>query len=257
MSGGSADPAHAVSPLRRQSIRPRPLLLMSLSAVPHHAARVARFVNQVLFGRSNLLLTNALISTAMGALGDAVQQHYDLICGRMTAKKSHEDQLPVADKFNWTRTLHMSAAGLTTGVVTHYWYILLDKRLGVLRNAKTITTKILVDQILFSPVNLAVYFSTIGVMERSSVARVRDELLEKGMEQIYVAEWLIWPPAQFVNFYFLPLRYRILWDNLISLGFDIYSPYVKYRTELRKERELRERLLNNETAGHETTSAVL
>lgn len=176
----------------------------------------------------------------MGALGDAVQQHYDLICGRMSEKK--DEPLRAAESFSWTRTLHMSAAGLTTGVVTHYWYILLDKRLGVLRNAKTITTKILVDQILFSPINLAVYFSTIGIMERSSIARVKDELVEKGMEQIYVAEWLIWPPAQFVNFYFLPLRYRILWDNLISLGFDIYSPYVKYRTELRKEKELREKL---------------
>jgi protein Mpv17 len=215
---------------------------MSIQVIPNHVTRVARYVNRVIFGRSNLLLTNALISTAMGAVGDAVQQHYDLITGRMTDKKQTGDQNLVADeKFNWTRTLHMSAAGLTTGVVTHYWYILLDKKLGVLRTAKTITTKILVDQIIFSPINLAVYFSTIGVMERSTVSRVRDELIEKGMEQIYVAEWLIWPPAQFVNFYFLPLRYRILWDNLISLGFDIYSPYVKYRTELRKEKELRQK----------------
>ena len=196
-----------------------------------------------------MLVTNALISTGMGALGDAVQQHYDLICGRMSEKRTADDPLPAAECFNWTRSLHMSAAGLTTGVVTHYWYILLDKRLGVLRTAKTITTKILLDQILFSPVNLAVYFSTIGLMERSSLTRVKDELIEKGMEQIYVAEWLIWPPAQFVNFYFLPLRYRILWDNLISLGFDIYSPYVKYRTELKKEKELREtRIKRNEIA---------
>lgn len=213
---------------------------MSINVLPYHLTRAARYVNHVIFGRTNLLLTNALISTGMGTLGDAVQQHYDLICGRMS--KNKKDEGPPADRFNWTRSLHMSAAGLTTGVVTHYWYILLDKRLGVLRTAKTITTKILVDQILFSPINLAVYFSTIGLMERSSVARVKDELIEKGMEQIYVAEWLIWPPAQFVNFYFLPLRYRILWDNLISLGFDIYSPYVKYRTELRKEKEMREKL---------------
>lgn len=221
---------------------------MSINVLPHRVTRVARYVNRVIFGKSNLLLTNALISTAMGAVGDAVQQHYDLITGRMTDKQQAGDQTREPDdKFNWTRTLHMSAAGLTTGVVTHYWYILLDKKLGVLRTAKTITTKILVDQIIFSPINLAVYFSTIGVMERSTVSRVRDELIEKGMEQIYVAEWLIWPPAQFVNFYFLPLRYRILWDNLISLGFDIYSPYVKYRTELRKEKELRQK----QTIDHE------
>lgn len=216
------------------------------AAVPYHFARAARFVNQVVFGRANLLLTNALISTALGTVGDAIEQHYDLISGRISAKKGETDSSHTSDaKFNWTRSLHMSAAGLTTGVVTHFWYIFLDKRLGVLRNAKTITTKILVDQILFSPINLTVYFSTIGLMERSSISRVFDELKEKGMQQIYVAEWVIWPPAQFVNFYFLPLRYRMLWDNLISLGFDIYSPYVKYRTELRKEKALREIEMKN------------
>lgn len=215
---------------------------MSISVLPHHIIKAARFVNRVIFGRNNLLLTNALISTAMGTAGDAIQQHYDIITDRIAAAKTGQ---VVEKRFDWTRSLHMSAAGLTTGVVTHYWYILLDKRLGVLKTAKVITTKILVDQILFSPVNLFVYFTTIGIMERSTVSRVMDELKEKGMEQIYVAEWLIWPPAQFVNFYFLPLRYRILWDNIISLGFDIYSPYVKYKTELRKEREMRESQMNS------------
>lgn len=215
---------------------------MSISVLPQQITRAARFVNRVIFGRNNLLLTNALISTAMGTAGDAIQQHYDMITDRIAAAKTGQ---VVEKRFDWTRSLHMSAAGLTTGVVTHYWYILLDKRLGILKTAKVITTKILLDQILFSPVNLFVYFTTIGIMERSTVSRVMDELKEKGMEQIYVAEWLIWPPAQFVNFYFLPLRYRIMWDNIISLGFDIYSPYVKYKTELRKEREMREAQKNS------------
>lgn len=62
------------------------------------------------------------------------------------------------------------------------------------------------------------------------------------MENIYVVEWLIWPPMQLINFALLPLRYRILFDNVVSLGFDIYSPYVKYKTELScetKEKDLK------------------
>lgn len=72
---------------------------------------------------------------------------------------------------------------------------------------------------------------------------VKEELFEKGLQNIYLAEWFIWPPAQVINFYCLPLRYRILFDNFVSLGFDIYSPYVKYKTELKKERELKAKLL--------------
>ena len=46
--------------------------------------------------------------------------------------------------------------------------------------------------------------------------------------QLYLAEWFIWPPAQFVNFYFLPTRFRVIYDNVISLGYDMYTSHVKH-----------------------------
>ena len=91
----------------------------------------------------------------------------------------------------------------------------------------------LVDQIVFSPVNLACYFLTIGLLERSSFKYIFDEFNQKGMQNIYLVEWSIWPLAQWINFYLLPVQYRILFDNVISLFFDVYSPYVKYKTELK------------------------
>jgi len=48
--------------------------------------------------------------------------------------------------------------------------------------------------------------------------------------QLYIAEWFIWPPAQFVNFYFLPTRLRVIYDNTISLGYDMYTSHVKNST---------------------------
>ena len=212
---------------------------MATTSAPQVFLRMGKYVNSVIFGKGNLLLTNSLISTAMGALGDAIQQHYDLATeekkkSRMSpGDRSQDKPLP---RYDWTRTGHMSAAGFTTGLVSHFWYILLDKKLGNVRRLGLVTKKVLLDQILFSPVNLAVYFSTVGICERSSIKRVKEEILEKGMEQIYVVEWVVWPPAQYFNFLCLPLRYRILFDNIISLGFDIYSPYVKYKTELKSEK---------------------
>ena len=164
----------------------------------------------------------------MGTIGDAIQQNYDLL----TEEKSDTE----ADKkFNIKRSAHMTAAGFTTGLVSHYWYIYLDRFLGTRKTFFLITKKVLLDQIVFSPVNLLVYFSTLGICERSGTLRIKEELVEKGFEQIYIVEWIVWPPMQYFNFYVLPLRYRILFDNIISLGFDIYSPYVKYKTKLKSE----------------------
>ena len=79
-------------------------------------------VHRGVFSRQNLLLTNALISTLMGTVGDAVQQNYDILSTRLTADaKGHlncdknGNQNSEQPKFNYVRSAHMSAAGLTTG----------------------------------------------------------------------------------------------------------------------------------------------
>jgi len=219
---------------------------MSLPLIAIRMTRVGKFVHSVVFGRSNLLLTNSLISALMGTVGDAIQQHYDLLTHPDIDKDSTKTNNYVSKNgFNYVRSLHMTCAGFTTGLVSHYWYIYLDKVLGIRKNMFVITKKVLLDQIIFSPINLLVYFSTLGLCERSGVQRISDELVEKGFEQIYVVEWIVWPPMQFFNFYVLPLRYRILFDNIISLGFDIYSPYVKYKTKLKSELQINANRIND------------
>lgn len=183
----------------------------------------AIFVNY-LFKR-HLLLTNATFSTAMGIAGDLVQQHYEILINE-------------EDKWHKVRTAHMAAAGLTTGVLSHYWYILVDIFIPG-SSVKCVIKKVLYDQILFSPVNLTVYFGTVAVLE-GSLKLLKEELLEKG-SKIYTAEWIVWPPAQFINFYLLPLRYRVFFDNFISFGFDVYSPYVKYKVKSDKGVEIKEK----------------
>lgn len=200
---------------------------MSLTPILGRASVATKFLNQVIFGKRNLLLTNALISAAMGAVGDSVVQSYE--CLSKTSSKGPEDGQDEPEKgYQLKRALHMTTAGLTTGVTTHYWYLALERMLGSRRTASVLLRKIALDQILFSPVNLLVYFGTIGLCERSTLSTFCTEYVEKGLKDIYLAEWIVWPPVQLINFALLPLRYRILFDNVVSLGFDIYSPYVKY-----------------------------
>ncbi|CAM1292694.1 Uncharacterised protein g511 [Pycnogonum litorale] len=166
-----------------------------------------------LFGRY-LIVTNVSICTISGSVGDIIQQHYDILSG---------------DKEKWepSHTVHMGAAGVTTGVILHYWYILLEKYMPA-RTFKLIITKVLLDQIIYSPVNLVVLFGTVGLFEKSAIEYIKKEVLHKGW-RIYMTEWYIWPPAQLINFSLVPLKYRMLFDSMISFGFDIYTPYVKYK----------------------------
>ncbi|XP_026675499.1 mpv17-like protein 2 isoform X3 [Ceratina calcarata] len=75
--------------------------------------------------------------------------------------------------------------------------------------------------------NMAVSGMSIGILENNSWSELKEEVLKKA-HRLYIAEWVIWPPAQLFNFYFLPTRYRVLYDNTISLGYDVYTSQVKH-----------------------------
>lgn len=124
----------------------------------------------------------------------------------------------------------------------HYWYRLLDSRLPG-RTFKIVAKKVLVDQLIASPIVISMFFATLGVMRRESLEETMEEIRHKFM-RLYKAEWIgcydyifqlcktnkrfisVWPTAQVINFWILPNRYRVLYDNTISLGYDIYTSYV-------------------------------
>lgn len=78
--------------------------------------------------------------------------------------------------------------------------------------------KVLVDQLIASPIVIFLFFATLGVMRRESTAETIEEIKHKFI-RLYKAEWIVWPTAQVINFWILPNRYRVLYDNTISLGY--------------------------------------
>lgn len=184
-------------------------------------ARRCKQVGKLMF-RRYLFATNVGISFGLSGVGDFLQQNYEIL----------EKEREVWDS---TRTRNMSLTGIPIGVICHLWYNLLDKRLPG-RTIRRVALKVVIDQILFSPVCITVFFVTLGVLENAKPATVKAEIIQKGW-LLYAAEWMIWPPAQIINFYWLPTRYRVLYDNTISLGYDVYTSYVKHAIPLVMEEE--------------------
>merc|ERR1719300_1053152 len=93
----------------------------------------------------------------------------------------------------------------------------------------TIVVKIAWDQVLFSPICIAACIFVSGaVFEAKSPSQIIKDTKELGT-QLWLSEWFIWPPAQFVNFYFLPTKYRVVYDNLVSLFYDWYTSHLKHK----------------------------
>lgn len=178
----------------------------------YYAKKIAQ-KGKVLFSSKYLLYTNTGISVASSALGDVIVQSGEKI----------SDQSKQWDK---TRTAHLAVTGAVIGPFCHYWYIFLDWYLPG-KSGSILVKKLLLDQLVCSPVIIGSFLAMTCYMEGKTAKDMNLEIKEKGTT-LYLMEWLVWPPAQVINFCFLPTRFRVLYDSTISLGFDCYFSKVKY-----------------------------
>ncbi|KAI4491067.1 hypothetical protein M0802_010484 [Mischocyttarus mexicanus] len=170
-------------------------------------------IKDKLFSSKNLFYTNVAISISLSAVGDIIEQHYEIIKGQW-------------EKWSPSRTRNMAVSGMSIGIVCHYWYRYLDSKLSG-RTSKIVLKKVIIDQLVCSPLCISIFFLTVGLLEGSNLSELNYEIVNKA-HKLYLAEWIIWPPAQVINFYFLPTKYRVLYDNTVSLGYDVYTSQVKY-----------------------------
>jgi protein Mpv17 len=97
---------------------------------------------------SRLLLFNVCASSAMYAAGDLIQQRLE---GRK--RKKAVDRLAT----DWKRSGRMGSVGAPIGVLSHYWYTMLDRVLpGITRRA--VVRKVMADQCIFGPICLSTFF---------------------------------------------------------------------------------------------------
>ncbi|KAK6622276.1 hypothetical protein RUM43_012611 [Polyplax serrata] len=190
-----------------------------------------RYVTHQMFHKY-LLITNVGISASLSFTGDILQQHYEMI--------QNNDRI-----WDKGRTLRMTVAGISVGTICHYWYKFLDRKLPE-RTLKIVLKKVALDQLVCSPLYITVFFATTCALEKTTFSEFKQEIIHKGW-RLYLAEWIIWPPAQVFNFYILPPRFRVLYDNIISLGYDVYTSYVK--NEIPMESETNKTSITGEKSG--------
>lgn len=92
----------------------------------------------------------------------------------------------------------------------------------------TIVARVAADQMLFTPTHLTCFLSSMAIMEGSDpIEKWRSSFLPS-----YKANLTIWPLVQGVNFAIVPLEYRVLVVNVISLGMFAFRIPISWGTPL-------------------------
>ncbi|XP_058801460.1 mpv17-like protein 2 [Phymastichus coffea] len=216
-----------------------------------------------MFGKY-LLLTNTVSCGLMMAAGDMMQQHSDFLKRRINKSSSNEPPLAksisdeqqsssvkcddgsldeslvrivsksevaseTAGSYDYTRTRNMTAVGLLQGPFHHYFYAVLEKVVPG-RSTTSIFKKTLLDQTIASPTCLGIFFFGLGVMENKNLQDINGEVKLK-LYDTWKVDCMFWPPTQFVNFLLVPMRYRVMYINFMTMIYDIFLSFMKYDAE--------------------------
>lgn len=137
----------------------------------------------------------------------------------------------INEKYDYRRTLrNMIYGGLVFSPFATVFYRFLNNKLSfpfknsiprqLIHFANTLT-RVSVDQLIWAPIGIPLYFTAVSLMEFKSFESIKLKLSDSYWETL-VNNWKVWPLFQTVNFLIVPLQYRLLCVNIISILWNCY-----------------------------------
>lgn len=173
------------------------------------------------------LLTKGITSGIIAGSGDA-------ICQWIVASSSDDIS------WDWVRTSRFVVLGAVwVAPITHYWYDALSHVfLPGIRTRAKVLQRLTLDQFGFAPIFCSSFLAGLWVLEGRTEIWEPLQLVIPGVIQ---ANWALWIPAQIVNFGIIPLKYQVLFGNVVALVWNVYLSWVNVHS--RNEIEMSRRAL--------------
>jgi hypothetical protein len=90
----------------------------------------------------------------------------------------------------------------------------------------SVLRKVVLDRLIFTPPYLFIFFYTVARLEGHSSSetwkRVRNIFLSS-----LLWNWAVWGPAQYINMSYVPLKYRVLFMNVVAFAWNIYTALLR------------------------------
>lgn len=179
------------------------------------------FLKRLVHGYKNLLThrpytVQAVQTATLMGFGDVIAQTFI-------------DGTPITN-INPVRTVQYAVVGLAVGPIVGKWYRVLESMYG----KEAVLKKVVTDQLVFSPVFIAVLVTSLNLLQGltwdDALAKVQASYFD-----IILTGYQIWPIVQVVNFYFVPIQYRVLLVQVVAL---VWNTYLSWKLNSTKVQEI-------------------
>ncbi|CCI43018.1 unnamed protein product [Albugo candida] len=187
-------------------------------------------------------LTKTITATTIAATGDIICQialEKGLV-GDLNALNEKQKLAVQGDAskivIDWKRLAIFSfLTGVVMTPILHHWYLFLSRNFAG-AGKQAIAKRLILDQFLFAPSFLPIFFTMLLTLE-GKFDKVASKLHQEWWPTIKT-NWIVWIPAQLINFGFVPGNLQVLFANVVGLFWNAYLSYVSHgnpHAELEKQ----------------------
>ncbi|KAI0271536.1 hypothetical protein BC834DRAFT_448140 [Gloeopeniophorella convolvens] len=179
--------------------------------------------------------TLAIAGGALTALGDVVAQMSQQI---IVSGDSDRRERPAYDL---TRTIRFFLFGAGMSPLIGRWNKFLELKFplrsqGGKVSFKALSKRVAADQLVMAPIGLAIFFSSMGIMEGRDSSHIRTKFKDL-YKPALLANWKVWPSAQFINFRFMPLPYRVPFQQTCGVFWTLYLSLLNSAEAQKQDKE--------------------
>lgn len=91
---------------------------------------------------------------------------------------------------------------------------------------QAVAKRLALDQLGFAPTFLPIFFTALLTLE-GDVAKVPKKIEEEWWPAVKT-NWVVWVPAQLLNFRFVPGNLQVLFSNVVGLFWNSYLSFISH-----------------------------
>lgn len=128
------------------------------------------------------------------------------------------------------RTVRLTCVGLCIiGPIFHAWYDICLSKLYIQKTMTSALKKVVLDQGLFAPVFLVLFYGSVGLFELSPFKNTLERIKAEFVPSM-VVNYFIWPAVQLINFYYIHKpKYNILVVNTVSIFWNSFLSWAAHK----------------------------
>eukprot|EP01121_Diplochlamys_sp_Union-15-3_P003421 TRINITY_DN1328_c0_g1_i4.p1 TRINITY_DN1328_c0_g1~~TRINITY_DN1328_c0_g1_i4.p1 ORF type:complete len:203 (+),score=22.46 TRINITY_DN1328_c0_g1_i4:40-648(+) len=176
------------------------------------------------------VITKSVTSGVIYCLGDILGQKIEQYKAATANTKYDDIDEVIVPQYDIGRTIKFGIFGLLINApLIHYWYKFLDWLLQNVKGAKLVWIQLFLDEIIFGPIYLVIYYYVMGIMNgtlKNVPKKIKRELIPTAIESLKV-----WVPVQYINFKLVPPHLRVLFGNLVALGWNAYFSIISNKNK--------------------------